>query len=88
MPKYSDLEEPKKHNDEELESEMLADLDLEDEELESTDLSGLSDDELLAELKARGLGLDEEEDLEGLEALEASDDDSEATPPVMITGAP
>ena len=75
---YKDLKAPKKDMEEELEfdDEMLSELDLESEGMEeSSDLTSFSDDELLAELKARGLdGSEPEEDSEELD-LEDEDDE-------------
>jgi len=84
MKKYSELEAPKKEN-EEIDME---ELDLMDEDSEMSedvsDLTGFSDEEILAEMKARGLGGPmETEDLD-LEEL-AEDENDEVTNPKMIS---
>ena len=87
--KYSELSAPKKEDmmDEEMEADMLSELDLEDmdEELpeeDMMDLTSVSDDELLAEAKARGLVPSEEDSDE----LDEDDLDLEDDEPEMITG--
>lgn len=57
----------------ELENEDLMEFDMEEadaEDMEASPLADLSDDELLAEVKARGLKLDDMEDEEGSAELE------------------
>jgi len=67
--KYSELEMPKQDMMMDEEDSMMDELDLSDEELDEdseeglSDLSAISDEDLMSELKARGLmGSDEEED--------------------------
>jgi len=81
--KYSKLDAPKKDEmmDEEMDQEMMADLDLEEDDMMAEEgaggLESVSDDELLAEFKARGLSLDDEGmDMEEDE-LDLEEDDME-----------
>jgi len=73
MKKYSELKAPKNEMPEdEMEMDMMSDLGFEDEleEESMSDLSAISDDELMAEMKSRGLMGDDE-----LESDEASEED-------------
>jgi len=83
MKKYSELEAPKKEN-EEIDME---ELDLMDEDSEmsdsASDLTEIPDEDLLAEIKARGLAPDTEE----LDLEELAEEDDEANNPEMITGS-
>lgn len=75
---YKELKAPKKDMSDEMEfdDEMLSELDLESDMEESgADLTGFSDDELLAELKARGLDAEESEASE--EDLDLDEDEDE-----------
>ena len=71
---YKDLKAPKKDMEELDEDLMMEDLDLEAdlEEPEMSDLTSISDEELMAELKSRGLLEDDmDEDEEELDFEEA-----------------
>jgi len=79
--KYGDLKAPKKEEmmDEEMEMAMMSDLDLENMEDEDmsdmSPLADISDDELMAEMKSRGLMDDEmDEDMDPEEDMGDDED--------------
>lgn len=89
---YKNLKAPKK---EELDMDLMSELDLEDMPEESAsedmlDLASISDEELLAELKARGLDgaeMDEDEEEMSEEEMELNfDEEDEFDAPTSMTG--
>lgn len=77
--KYSELKAPKKESmDEEMDMEMMSDLDLEEDDMESgpemADLASISDDDLLAELESRGL-VSEEDMMSEEDDMDLEDED-------------
>ena len=88
---YKNLKAPKK---EELDMDLMSELDLEDTEnmeedsemQDSMDLTSISDEDLMAEIKARGLDVGSEEMSEDEEEMSEEEEELDFEEPEMVFG--